>query len=120
MRGETVQIVDMSQLSPEQLAQARRTTTAEIDKIGGGRVWTGEQAHAHGLVDELGGLNAALAKLREMAKLPPFVGLCDVPAGSAQPPLPDPSPTAALSYALESTKLFGPGRALLLFPWVEH
>ena len=102
------------------VAQARRTTTAEIDKVGGGRVWTGEQAHAHGLVDELGGLNAALAKLREMAELPPFVALCDVPAGSAQPPLPDPSPTAALSYALESTKLFGPGRALLLFPWVEH
>jgi len=102
------------------VAKARRTTAAEIDAVGGGRVWTGEQACAHGLVDELGGLKAALAKVRELAKLPPHIALRDIQVSTQQVPLPDPSPAAAFSYALESTKLFGAYRALCLCPYEEE
>jgi len=40
----------------ERVAEGRGKTTDEIDRVGGGRVWTGQQAFARGLVDELGTL----------------------------------------------------------------
>jgi protease-4 len=40
-----------------------------VDAIAGGRVWTGVQAKANGLVDELGDLKVALAKARSLAQL---------------------------------------------------
>jgi protease-4 len=43
------------------VSQGRGQTKAEIDAIGQGRVWTGRQALALGLVDELGGLDDAIA-----------------------------------------------------------
>ena len=52
------------------VAESRGKSSAEIDAIGGGRVWTGEQALQHGLVDELGNLRTAIDKARELAKLP--------------------------------------------------
>lgn len=42
------------------VAEGRRLSPAEVDAIGRGRVWTGSQAKAHGLVDELGGLDRAI------------------------------------------------------------
>ncbi len=44
-------------------------TTAEVDKLGRGRIWSGRQAKENGLVDELGGLNLALAIAQEYAGL---------------------------------------------------
>jgi len=41
-----------------------------VDKIAQGRVWTGERARQLGLVDELGGLHTAIARARELAKIP--------------------------------------------------
>ncbi len=41
-------------------AEGRNKSKDEIDAIGQGRVWTGEQALKNGLVDELGGLNKAI------------------------------------------------------------
>lgn len=41
-------------------ADGRHKTKEEIDAIGQGRVWTGEQALEIGLVDELGGINKAI------------------------------------------------------------
>jgi protease-4 len=35
-----------------------------------GRVWTGQQARGHGLVDELGGLDRAVALAKERAGIP--------------------------------------------------
>ena len=52
------------------VADSRDMTSAEIDAIGGGRVWTGEQALERGLVDELGDAYTALNKARELAGLP--------------------------------------------------
>jgi protease-4 len=53
------------------VAQGREKTDEEVEAIARGRVWTGEQAQAHGLVDELGDLRAAADRAREMADLSP-------------------------------------------------
>ncbi len=44
-------------------------TKDEVDKLGRGRIWTGKQAKANGLIDELGGLSIALAIAQEKAGL---------------------------------------------------
>jgi protease-4 len=54
----------------EKAAQGRNTTPERIDAIGQGRVWTGRQAKQLGLVDELGGLERALALAKQRAKIP--------------------------------------------------
>jgi protease IV len=54
----------------EKAAQGRNTTPERIDAIGQGRVWTGRQAKQIGLVDELGGLQRALALAKQRAKIP--------------------------------------------------
>ena len=50
-------------------ADGRGMTTDEINTIGQGRVWTGEQAKERGLVDELGGIELAISSAAELAKL---------------------------------------------------
>lgn len=51
------------------VATARGQDKAAIDHIARGRVWSGAQAKAHGLVDEFGGLDAAIADAAKRAKL---------------------------------------------------
>ena len=51
------------------VAAARGSTPEKIDQVAQGRVWTGAQAKERGLVDELGGLEAALAHAASLAKL---------------------------------------------------
>jgi protease IV len=53
----------------EKAASGRQTTPERIDTIAQGRVWTGKQAKELGLVDELGGLQRALAIARSRAKI---------------------------------------------------
>ena len=48
-------------------AEGRDKSFDEIDEIAQGRVWTGKQAKALGLVDELGGLETALAIAKAQA-----------------------------------------------------
>lgn len=48
-------------------AEGRGKTYDEIDEIAQGRVWTGKQAKALGLVDEFGGLDTALSIAKEQA-----------------------------------------------------
>ena len=55
----------------EKAAQARRMTPEKIDAIAQGRVWTGRQAKQLGLVDELGGLQRAIAIAKQRAKIDP-------------------------------------------------
>ena len=52
------------------VAESRHKTSEEINRIGQGRVWTGQQAKAIGLVDALGGLERAVAIAKERAKIP--------------------------------------------------
>ncbi len=51
------------------VAKAREVSTEKIDEVARGRVWSGAQAKQRGLVDELGGLQDAIAKARSLAKL---------------------------------------------------
>lgn len=51
-------------------AAARGKTPAELEVVAQGRVWTGEQARARGLVDRLGGLDVAIAVAKERAGIP--------------------------------------------------
>jgi len=52
------------------VANARRRSFAEIEPLAQGRVWLGSQAKANGLVDELGGLDAAIAQVKKKANIP--------------------------------------------------
>ena len=52
----------------------------QIDAVGRGRVWTGQQALERHLVDHLGGLREALAAARTAANLPDDAPVVDVPA----------------------------------------
>jgi protease-4 len=50
-------------------AEGRGKTKEEIDSIGQGRVWTGNQALKLGLVDALGGMDVAIKTAAELAKV---------------------------------------------------
>ena len=52
------------------VAQARGMTYERVHELARGRVWTGADALAHGLVDELGGLDLATSLARSRAGLP--------------------------------------------------
>ena len=51
------------------VAASRKKTPEEIDGVGQGRVWSGNQALERGLVDQLGGLNDAIADAAKRADL---------------------------------------------------
>lgn len=57
------------------VADGRHQDAAAVKKIAEGRVWTGAKAKELGLVDELGGLDAALAEARTRAKVDAAVDL---------------------------------------------
>jgi protease-4 len=46
-------------------AQARKLEVAQVDALAQGRIWTGAQAQAHGLVDRVGSFNDAVDAARE-------------------------------------------------------
>ncbi|MCB9556742.1 MAG: signal peptide peptidase SppA [Deltaproteobacteria bacterium] len=52
----------------ERVAQARRLPVAEVDDIAQGRVWAGCDAEQHGLVDQLGGLSAAITAMQQQLR----------------------------------------------------
>lgn len=57
------------QLFRQRVADGRRQKTTDIEKVAQGRVWLGNDALKIKLVDELGGLNQAVAKAASLAKL---------------------------------------------------
>ena len=54
----------------EHVAAGRHLSADQVEAIAKGRVWSGEEAKAKGLVDELGGFGVALWLAKEAAKLP--------------------------------------------------
>jgi protease-4 len=54
----------------EKVAASRHSTPEQIHQLAQGRVWTGAQAQARGLVDELGGLDRAVALAKKAANIP--------------------------------------------------
>ncbi|MFI5006482.1 MAG: signal peptide peptidase SppA [Solirubrobacterales bacterium] len=51
------------------VGKARKMTREQVDKIARGRIWSGEDAKALGLVDQLGGLTDAIEAAGKRAKL---------------------------------------------------
>ncbi|MFQ5771253.1 MAG: signal peptide peptidase SppA [bacterium] len=60
---------DIYQTFVEKVAEGRGKTWDEIHEIAQGRVWTGKRALQYGLIDSLGGLDAALAIAKKKAKI---------------------------------------------------
>ncbi|MBD1428981.1 MULTISPECIES: signal peptide peptidase SppA [Sphingobacterium] len=53
----------------DRVAKGRKMTIAQVDSIGQGRVWTGDQALKIGLVDRIGDLNTAINAAASKGKL---------------------------------------------------
>lgn len=51
------------------VAKGRNKTNEEVNTIAQGRVWTGTQAKANGLIDEFGGLEKAIDIAKQIAGL---------------------------------------------------
>lgn len=54
----------------ELAAQGRKKTHAQLEEVAQGRTWLGKDALANGLVDKLGGFEAAIAVAKEKANIP--------------------------------------------------
>jgi protease-4 len=54
----------------DHVSEGRELSRAAVEAVAEGRVWTGADALAVGLVDELGGIDRAIALAREAAKVP--------------------------------------------------
>ena len=55
----------------DRVAQGRGLAAEAVERVAGGRVWSGLQAQAHGLVDAQGGPLEALAEARRLAGIQP-------------------------------------------------
>jgi len=53
------------------VAEARKIEPGRMDKLARGRIWTGVQAVNNGLVDELGGIDRAIAWAKKLGEIPP-------------------------------------------------
>ncbi len=72
-------ISQIYELFIKRVADNRKINPEDVHHIGKGKVWTGEQALEHGLVDELGGLKTAVNKLYSLANLPANTPLVEIP-----------------------------------------
>ncbi len=80
-------MADTYEVFKSRVADGRHKTPAEVEQLARGRVWTGAQAVQRGLVDEIGGLDAALDAARKAGGVdagtslevyPPSITLRDV------------------------------------------
>ena len=97
----------------DRVAESRSMTREQVDELGGGRVWTGRQALENGLIDEIGGLEAAIAKVRQLAGLSATAPARLVTVNKRQL-VPSAQPAAMLEYALEGARLFQGTRPLCI------
>ena len=51
------------------VSKNRKMTFDQVDKIGGGRVWSGTRAKQIGLIDDFGGLDVAIKEAASLAKI---------------------------------------------------
>ena len=59
----------------QRVADGRKLQTSFVDSIGQGRVWSGIDALRLGLVDTLGGLDVAIAKAAQLAKIEKYAAV---------------------------------------------
>ena len=92
----------------EKVASSRHTTPEQIDALAQGRVWTGRQAKQNKLVDELGGLDRAIALAKQRAKIPADSGVEII----VYPP-------RKSFYELLSDQLSGTGESAAVSAWLN-
>jgi protease IV len=63
----------------DRVSKGRHISKEEVDRVGQGRVWTGQEALDHHLVDHLGGLREALAEARRLGNLPYDAPILELP-----------------------------------------
>ncbi len=73
------EVDDVYQDFLRKVAEGRDQPLAKIERIAEGRVWSGEDALELGLVDELGGLQQAVAHAVKLADLPDTAAVKDYP-----------------------------------------
>ena len=101
------------------VAKARKMTPEEVHPIAAGRVWTGRQAFERKLVDELGGLDAAVRKARSLADLPEKAPMREVRAPKRMIPPPATASTAGyIGYLLEGVSLLSRAPALAVMEYL--
>lgn len=66
----TVMMEDVYRQFLDKVATNRKMKTEEVDKIAGGRVWSGSTAMELKLVDKLGGLAEAIDESKKLANIP--------------------------------------------------
>jgi protease IV len=64
------------------VADGRKMSVKDVDRVARGRVWTGEAAHRLGLVDRLGGLQGAIAAAAAQAGVTDYAVTWPEPAAS--------------------------------------
>jgi protease IV len=100
------------------VTRSRKMTPEVVEAIGAGRVWTGRQALERRLVDELGGLDRALIKARQLAGLPEDAPLREL-TGSKHLRAPVSEPIGQLHDALRGLYYLHQS-ALCLCPLVRY
>ena len=119
----------------DRVAQGRHLSKEEVDAVGQGRVWAGQQALEHKLVDQMGGLRHALAAARDAGHLPadapieehPAVekslleyalGVVGLKAGASMSVGSLPVPVREMLRGVAPLALYGEGKALARMEWV--
>jgi protease-4 len=103
----------------EVVAKARKMTPQEVHPIAAGRVWTGRQAFERKLIDELGGLDAAIRKARALAGLGDKAAVREARAPKRMIPPPAIAGAAGyLAYLLEGVALLTRTPALAVMEYL--
>jgi protease-4 len=119
----------------DRVSTGRKMTKEQVDAVGEGRVWTGQEALDRGLVDKLGGLREALAEARKLGHLPddaPFqelppvshtlfdmaLGLIGVPGVDTQALSVIPEPIKDIARNVAPVAIYGSSMPLMRLEWV--
>jgi protease IV len=119
----------------DRVSQGRHMTKEEVDAVGQGRVWAGQQALDHKLVDQMGGLRHALDAARAAAQLPTdapieehppvksslldyALGVVGLKAGAGMNVGGLPVQVKELLRGVAPLALYGDGKALARMEWV--
>jgi protease-4 len=103
----------------EVVGKARNMTPEEVHPIAAGRVWSGRQALERKLIDELGGLDAAVRKARSLAGLDETAPVREARAPKrVVPPLEPASAAGFIGYLLEGVSLLTRAPALAVMEYL--
>ena len=94
------------------VAAGRSMSVEAVDEVARGRVWTGADAFERGLVDELGGLEVAVAVARRRSGLPDDADLIRYPPTPLAPRLRPPRSSEDPLAAVTTLDPWGPLTAL--------